>query len=173
MNIRSPHQYISLKFNAVLFNQNNNPLLRLLIIDDANKHILDTQITPNETEYQCNISNRFVSSSRAFYVDRSVSSQSSQLLISVSTLQPGDELGISNINIYYGNCYIGCRTCQGPSATQCLTCQNLLTYNPTQMSCLACPSKFYKVNQMCYPCPYNCSECTYNQTTGSPICTQC
>lgn len=45
--IRSPHQYITLKFNAVLFNQNNNPSLRLLIIDETNKQIYSSQIAPN------------------------------------------------------------------------------------------------------------------------------
>lgn len=26
---------------------------------------------------------------------------------------------------------------------------------------------------MCYPCPYNCAACFYNETTGTPTCTQC
>lgn len=45
--IRSPHQYLTVKFNAVLFNQNNSQNFRLLIIDDNDRRIVDSRITAN------------------------------------------------------------------------------------------------------------------------------
>jgi len=39
-------------------------------------------------------------------------------LFQISTLSPGDELGVSDLHLYYGNCDAGCAKCEGPAQNQ-------------------------------------------------------
>lgn len=96
---------------------------------------------------------------KAFFVSINTSSSSQSLLISITTITPGDQLGLADINIYYGNCFMGCASCEGPGSNQCLSCQNILIYDPNTKTCGNCPKNFYKVNEICLECPYNCKTC--------------
>lgn len=54
---------------------------------------------------------------------------------------------------------MGCASCEGPGSNQCLSCQNILIYDPNTKTCGNCPKNFYKVNEICLECPYNCKTC--------------
>jgi hypothetical protein len=45
--INSPHQFVNFKFNALLFNQRNNPSVNVLIIDQNDRRIFDASIQSN------------------------------------------------------------------------------------------------------------------------------
>ncbi|CAG8753339.1 11451_t:CDS:2, partial [Acaulospora morrowiae] len=68
-------------------------------------------------------------------------------------------------------CDTTCATCNGPSASQCLSCSN-----PTQFSlngvCSAnpCPSSYVAINTTCIKCHPDCLECT---GPGLNQCTKC
>ena len=85
-----------------------------------------------------------------------MSTETKNILFQISTIQSGDELGVTDIQVFVGNCQLGCATCDGPYSNQCLSCSNLLTYNTAQKTCSLCPLGFYKINFQCNPCPYNC-----------------
>lgn len=45
--IKSPHQFVTIKFNAILFNPKPNPTIKALAIDQNDKRIYDSQIRAN------------------------------------------------------------------------------------------------------------------------------
>lgn len=66
------------------------------MIDQTDKRIYDNRITPNISNIRCNIGGGSTPVSGGYYFSINLSSQSSQLFISISTVQVGDELGVSN-----------------------------------------------------------------------------
>lgn len=94
--IKSPHQYLNIKFNGVFFNQVNNAAIRVLVIDQNDRRIYDNRVAPNISNVRCNINNALQPTGGAFYFSISISSQTSQIFISLSTVQPGIEVGVSN-----------------------------------------------------------------------------
>lgn len=156
ISLTSPHQFVNVKFNAILFNQRNNPSFSLMVIDDNDRRIYNEVVQANETTFNCAISPSTRLSSAGFYVVIRLSTATTRLLMQITTTQIGDELGISDLLVYAGNCDIGCASCDGPGPNQCRSCSNFLTYNSAQKSCVDCPTRFYKANSMCIPCPYNC-----------------
>jgi hypothetical protein len=73
---------------------------------------------------------------------------------------------------FYGNgfscqaCAASCRTCSGPSANQCLTCNS---GSPSSGVCQAsCPSSQYKdANNQCQSCTAHCTTCTSTSTCSA------
>jgi hypothetical protein len=43
-----------------------------------------------------------------------MSTETKNILFQISTIQSGDELGVTDIQVFVGNCQLGCATCDGP-----------------------------------------------------------
>lgn len=69
-------------------------------------------------------------------------------------------------------CDASCITCNGPSNTHCLTCNEGYYLQPDSTTCLSsCPTqRFWKDSQrnLCSPCRPQCSSCT-----STSVCTAC
>ena len=154
--INSHHQFINIKFNAVLFNQRNNPSFVLLVIDDQGRRLYNNLVQANDVQLNCVVQTSVRPASSSFYSVIRLSTSTPNILFQITSTQIGDEIGISDLQVFSGNCFLGCATCDGPGANQCISCSNLLTYNDVQKTCTGCPPRFYKANSICLPCPYNC-----------------
>lgn len=97
--INTPHQYITIKLNAILFNPSNSQILTLLVIRQSVR-LYNQKINATDMSSICNISNSNVNVGNAFYINVPIALESAgneDIFISLSTERPGDELGISNI----------------------------------------------------------------------------
>ena len=169
------HTYIQVKFNAILFNPSNNPRLQLLIIDDQQANLYANTITPasNAASLVCFLASGQQQSSPVFYVSLNFESNSSLIYIQAGTLAPGDRLGISNFEIFSGNCQFKCARCDGPTDLDCLSCSGLFFFNQGTSLCETCPDRFTAQGDFCVACPYNCLTCAYNLTLGLVQCLTC
>jgi len=63
-------------------------------------------------------------------------------------------------------CYPNCRTCSGPEATDCLSCEN--AYLHEDGTCRTCPNGTYLENTECLECIELCADCISRNE-----CTEC
>lgn len=109
--INSPHQFVNIKFNSILFNRRTNPKIKVLVIDENNRRIFDNTIESNQSTFTCSRAAGQIPASNGFYVVINLPTTSRSILFQISTTEPGDELGVSDIQFFYGNCNLGCATC--------------------------------------------------------------
>lgn len=107
------HEYVQIKFNAILFNSRQNPDINLVISNSEGVEIVNEDILANSS--QTSVSCGGQPASNPFYIVQKISNSDPSLNILIQTKRDGDRLGIANIEVYSGNCHPACSSCSGPT----------------------------------------------------------
>ena len=79
---------------------------------------------------------------------------------------------------FFQKCNLACKTCNGPSENNCLTCENYLLYAYNGNCIPECPNKTFETtdiegNKICKDCYPNCATCQELGTHANMSCLSC
>ncbi len=68
-------------------------------------------------------------------------------------------------------CHYSCRSCTGPSASQCIDCANT-TFRTVLINSCVCNPRYYDLspNSICASCHYTCYTCSSGTSTTCLTC---
>ncbi|EAR90506.3 zinc finger lsd1 subclass family protein (macronuclear) [Tetrahymena thermophila SB210] len=163
-----PHWSLSVRFDLILYlTLDPNDLILVQIDQNSQNNDGYTKDAFYNGYKTCIPSNQFGDELVLYY--RNITHTDSNLKIVIQSITDqsiSDEgFGFRNFYIYVDTCHDSCLTCNGPTATQCLTCPPNSTQNGNTCTCI---SGYYAQNNSCIQ---TCQPGFIQDSTGK-LCVQ-
>jgi hypothetical protein len=166
------HIFLQVKLNAVVLGATTAPFAPTLLLNvfsiDENIHSAVRSLPGGGSRVSCNNSQL---AEDIITISEKFKSTHTDIILEVKVSGAFDvSLGLTDIEIYYGNCSSTCEQCFGPTESECLTCKGLLTTLAAGV-CINCPEGFY-LDGVCQVCPLECNSCV-KPPSGHLECIEC